>query len=134
MFDILRGIELCQDGKGVVSRHPVKPLKLRRSPPTFTVLEGLVPIDGLDRRRFGEVGNTPHVRIDGVLNRFPAPEVLESNVAFELGVSKTPGVGNIAFYMPAWYFDSAVKLTTQESHFTVHGRGEWRPWWGTGIV
>ena len=33
---------------------------------TFTALEGLVPLHGLDRGRLGEIGNTPDVRIDGV--------------------------------------------------------------------
>jgi len=66
-------------------------------PPTFTVLEGLVPLKSLDRMLFGEENYTPYVRIDGIFHRFLAPEVLEGNLAFEFGVSLTPGVGDVAF-------------------------------------
>jgi len=97
LFGILRGIDPYQGGKRVVSCYPVSPLKSMRSPPTFTILEGFVPVKGLDRRLIGKVNYTPHIPIDGVSCRFLAPEVLEGNFAFEVGISLTPGVGDIAF-------------------------------------
>jgi len=118
----------------VVSCDPVRSLKSTRSPPTFTVLEGLIPLNSLDRRLFGEESNTPHVRIDGMLHRLLTPEVLEGSLACEFGVFQTPGVGDIAFKVPARYFDPAVKLSAQESHLSVHDRGEWRSRSGTGVV
>ena len=81
----------------MVSCHPVTLPKLTGPPPTFTVLGGLVPLKGLDRRLIGEVNYTPYVRIDGILQRLLAPDVLEGNFAFEVGVSQTPGVGDVAF-------------------------------------
>jgi len=118
----------------VVSCHLVRLLKSTRSLLTFTVLEGLVPLNSLDRRLFGEESNTPHVRIDGVLHRFPTPEVLEGSLAFEVGVFQTPGVGDVAFKMPARDFDSAVKLSAQESNLSVHDRGERRSCPGTVVM
>ena len=91
-------------------------------------------MDGLSRRRSGEVGNTPHIRIEGVLGRFPTPDVLEGNRAFDSDVALTPGEGDIAVHIPARHFDSGVKLIAQEPRLSVHDRVEWRPWWGTGVT
>ena len=104
-----------------------------RSPPTFIILGGLVLIDGLDRRRFGEVSNAPHIRIDGVLDRVPTPGVLKGNQILESGIALAPGVGDIAVHMSVRYLDSSVKLTAQESRLPVRDRVEWRPWWGLGL-
>jgi len=105
-----------------------------KSQPTFTVLGSLVPVDALDRRCFGEVSDTPHIRIDGVLKRVLAPDVLEASRTSEPVVSQTPGEGDIAVHISAWYFDSGVKLIAQESRLSIQNRVEWRAWRGARVM
>ena len=107
---------------------------MRKSQLTFAVLNSLVPVDALDRRCFGEVSDTPHIRIDGILHRARAPDMLEASRTEEPVVSQTPGEGDIAAYISARDFDSGVKLIAQESRLSIQNRGEWRAWWGAGVM
>ena len=110
------------------------PVKLTRSLPTFTVLHSLVPVNALSRRSLGEPRSTPHIRINGVLDRLRAPRVLEGGHGSEILVAQTPGEGDVPVHMSARHFDSAVELTAQESRFPVHDRVEWCPWWDAGVT
>lgn len=107
---------------------------MTRSPLTFAVLHCLVPVNALGRRRLGEPTSAPHIRIDGVLDRLRTPGVLDGSHGIEPWVALTPGEGDIAGHVPARHFDSAVKITAQESCLSVHNRVEWRPWWDTGVM
>ena len=133
MLAILEGINFCQSHEGWVRCDPGRPRESTRSPPTFPVLYGLVPIDALDRRGLGEISRAPHIRIDRVLDWFPTPGVLDGNLGCEPRVAFTPGEADIADHMSARHFETAVKPSAQESRFPLHDRIEWRPWRETGV-
>ena len=81
-----------------------------RSSLTYAILEGLVPVDTLDRRSFGEPSNTPRVVINGRLDSGETPDVLLGAQTRESAVGQTPGVTGRAGELSAWDFDTGVNL------------------------